>query len=54
VIRRLRKHENGYYIEAEYENHAIYTKERLLSAEIILPVSSLNPECKNPEWIFVD
>lgn len=54
VIQRLKKHENGYYIEAEYENHSIYTKERLFAAENILPFSSLNPNCENPEWIFVD
>lgn len=54
VIQRLKKHSNGYYIEAEYENHSIYTKERLFAAENLLPFSSLNPDCKNPEWIFVD
>lgn len=54
VIRRLKKYKNGYFIEAEYENHSIYTKERLFAAENLLPFSSLNPDCENPEWIFVD
>ena len=53
VIRRLKKYSNGYYIEAEYENHSIYTKERLFAAENLLPFSSLNSDCENPEWIFV-
>lgn len=54
IIKRLKKHSNGYYIEAEYENHSIYTKERVFAAENLLPFSSLNPDCENPEWIFVD
>lgn len=54
IIQRLKKHSNGYYIEAEYENHAVYTKERLFAAENLLPFSSLNPDCEKPEWIFVN
>ena len=44
--------QNGYFlIQAKYENHAAYTKERLFS-DIILLQSDLNPECEKPDWIF--
>lgn len=39
------------FIIAKYENHAIYTNNRVLSTAI-LPQSNLNPDCLDPEWIF--
>lgn len=44
----------GYFIKTKYENHSIYTKERLFNAKNLLPFSSLNPECEKPEWVFVN
>ena len=40
------------WIEASYENHAVYTKERMLSSSI-LDDSNLNPDAINPQWIFL-
>ena len=44
----------GYFIIATYENHGIYTKERVFDARNLLPFSSLNPELEDPMWVFVD
>lgn len=43
--------ERMYLLTAKYENHEVYTKERVFS-DVILIDSNLNPQCKNPEWIF--
>ena len=40
-----------HFLIGHYENHFIYTKERILS-DIILADSNLNPQCKDPAWIF--
>lgn len=40
------------FIIAKYENHAAYTNNRVLS-NVILAQSNLNPDCKDPDWIFV-
>jgi len=40
-------------VEAKYENHSVYTKERPLSKQELLTDSNLNPKAKNPSWIFV-
>ena len=40
------------WIEAKWENHGVYTKERLLSSSI-LDDSNLNPNEKNPGWLFL-
>lgn len=40
-----------YLLTCKYENHEVYTKERVLS-DVILTQSNLNPNCKNPDWIF--
>lgn len=41
----------GNFIIAEYENHYIQRKERVLSTNI-LKVSNLNPNCEKPDWII--
>ena len=43
--------ERMYLLTAKYENHEVYTKERVLS-DVILRDSNLNPRCEKPEWIF--
>lgn len=43
--------EKMYLLVGKYENHEVYTKERVLS-DMILMDSNLNPKCENPEWIF--
>lgn len=50
---QLAKNEDEIYhfLVGHYENHAIYTRDRLLS-DLILANSNLNPLCKDPEWIF--
>ena len=40
-------------VEAKYENHSVYTKERVFSKKNLLVDSNLNPKAKNPSWIFV-
>lgn len=40
------------WIEAKYENHSCYTKERMLSSTI-LDDSNLNPLTVNPQWVFL-
>ncbi len=51
---RVTKHPYvGYLITAKYENHEIYTKERVFSANILAD-SNLNPEVKDGSWVFLD
>ena len=40
------------YIQAKYCNHYVDKRERMFSS-IILKDSNLNPECKEPSWIFI-
>lgn len=40
-------------VEAKYENHWVYTKERLFDIANLWTDSNLNPWAKNPGWIFL-
>lgn len=42
------------FVEAKYENHHVYTKERVFSEINLWLDSNLNPIApENPEWIFL-
>lgn len=41
------------FVEAKYENHYIYTKERFFSEQNLWMDSNLNPSANNPGWIFL-
>lgn len=41
------------FVEATYENHWVYTKERLFSKINLWTDSNLNPNAKDPEWVFL-
>ena len=43
---------NG-YVTAKYENHYVYTKERVFDEKNLWTDSNLNPKNKDPEWVFV-
>ncbi len=56
ILRVVRVTKNaivGNLITAKYENHSVYTKERVFS-DLILVDSNLNPEAKNYTWRFLD
>ena len=53
VVRVTKNQYVGYLITAKYENHSIYTKERVFSANILLN-SNLNSEAKDSDWVFLD
>ena len=40
-------------VEAKYENHYVYTKERTFSKKNLIADSNLNPKAKNPSWVFL-
>lgn len=40
-------------VEAKYENHWVYTKERLFDIANLWTDSNLNPWAKNPSWVFL-
>lgn len=42
---------NG-FVTATYENHYVYTKERIFDFENLWQDSNLNPKNRHPEWIF--
>ena len=44
---------NG-FVTAKYENHYVYTKERVFGFENLWQESNLNPKVEDPEWIFVN
>ena len=44
--------EGYFFIEAQYENHSVYTAPVTFSSAI-LDDSNLNPAEKNPKWYFV-
>lgn len=41
------------FLTATYENHYVYTKERVFSLKNLWQDSNLNPKNKDPEWVFV-
>ena len=41
------------FVTATYENHYVYTKERVFSIKNLWEDSNLNPKNRDPEWIFV-
>jgi len=43
----------GDLVEAKYENRAIHTKERTFSKKNLIADSNLNPDVKNPQWVFI-
>lgn len=43
--------DDGFYFRAKYENRAVHNLERTFSS-IMLYDSNLNPDCKEPGWIF--
>lgn len=43
--------QNG-FVTATYENHYVYTEERVFGFENLWQNSNLNPKNYRPEWIF--
>lgn len=41
------------FVTATYENHYVYTKERVFSLNNLWSDSNLNPHQKKPEWVFL-
>ena len=44
---------NKGFVTAKYENHFVYTNERLFDETNLFADSNLNPGNKNPEWVFI-
>ena len=44
---------DGAYVYAQYENHAVDTRPRMFSTKNLTFDSNLNPKRADPSWIFL-